>query len=88
MAIAGLEEIAVQNLNRAMDFLLEADKQFQKDVYYSVTHIFNLEVDLIYLDSTSTYFEIEEKDEFRKKVLFVKEQSLQKSKIITLVVTP
>ena len=66
-AIADLEEIAVQNLYRAMDFLLEADEQIQKDVYYSVAHIFNLEVDLIYFDTTSTYFEIEEEDEFRKK---------------------
>lgn len=66
-AIADLEEIAVQSLYRAMDFLLEADEQLQRDVYYSVAHIFNLEVDLIYFDTTSTYFEIEEEDEFRKK---------------------
>ena len=66
-AIPGLEEIAVQNLYRAMDFLLEANEQIQKDVYYAVAYIFNLEVDLIYFDTTSTYFEIEEEDEFRKK---------------------
>jgi hypothetical protein len=54
-----------------MGFLLEADEQIQKDVYYSVAHIFNLEVDLIYFDTISTYFEIEEEGEFRKKA-FVK----------------
>jgi transposase len=49
-----------------MDFLLEADQKIQKDVFYSVAHVFNLEVDLIYFDTTSTYFETEGEDDFRK----------------------
>jgi transposase len=64
--IPGLEEIPVQNLYRAMDFLLEADEQIQKDVFFSVAHVFNLEVDLIYFDTTSTYFETETEDGFRQ----------------------
>ena len=41
-----------------MDFILETDQQIQKDVLFSVAHVFNLEIDLIYFDTTSTYFEI------------------------------
>jgi len=66
--IPGLKSIPVQNLYRAMDFLLEADRKVQEDVFFSVANIFNLEVDLIYFDTTSTYFEtdIDDEDDFRK----------------------
>lgn len=45
-----------------MDFLLEAAEELQREVFSSVAHLFNLEVDLLYFDTTSTYFEVEEKD--------------------------
>lgn len=61
-AVPGLPAVAVQQLYRAMDFLLDANDAIQHDVFFSVAHLFNLEVDLIYFDTTSTYFEIEEND--------------------------
>jgi transposase len=64
--IPNLEEVEVQHLYRAMDFLLEANEQLQKDVFFGVANVFNLEVDLIYFDTTSTYFETETTDDFRK----------------------
>lgn len=64
--IPDLKEIEVQHLYRAMDFLLEANEQIQKDVFFGVANVFNLEVDLIYFDTTSTYFETETTDDFRK----------------------
>jgi transposase len=67
--IEGLAEIEVQNLYRAMDFLLTADTDIQHDAFFSVADLFNLEVDLLYFDTTSTCFEIEEEDDFRKKGL-------------------
>jgi len=60
--IEGLPEVQVQQLYRAMDFLLEAHDEIQHDVFFSVANLFNLEVDLLFLDTTSTYFEIEEED--------------------------
>lgn len=63
VAVPGVQEIPVQQLYRAMDFLLEAEEQIQREVFYSVAHLFNLEVDLLYFDTTSTYFEIEDADE-------------------------
>ena len=61
--IEGLPEVQVQQLYRAMDFLLEAHDEIQHDVFFSVANLFNLEVDLLFLDTTSTYFEIEGEDE-------------------------
>lgn len=62
-AIPGLDEVAVQQLYRAMDFLLEAEEDIQREVYFSVANFLNLEVDLLYFDTTSTYFEVELPDE-------------------------
>jgi Transposase DDE domain len=53
---------------RAMDFLLECDDQVQREVFFAVSDLLNLQVDLILFDTTSTYFEIpaEREDELRK----------------------
>lgn len=48
---------------RAMDFLLESEEEIQREVFFSVANLLNLEVDVIFFDSSSTYFEIEEEDE-------------------------
>jgi transposase len=52
---------------RAMDFLLDCDEEVQREVFFAVSDLLNLEVDLILFDTTSTYFEIpaEREDEFR-----------------------
>ena len=60
--VDGLPEVQVQQLYRAMDFLLEAHDEIQHDVFFSMANLFNLEVDLLFLDTTSTYFEIEGED--------------------------
>lgn len=57
-----LPEVEVHQLYRAMDFLLEASEEIQEEVFFSVASLFNLEVDLIFLDTTTTYFEIEGED--------------------------
>ncbi len=53
---------------RAMDFLLECDDQVQREVFFAVSDLLNLQVDLILFDTTSTYFEIpaEREDKLRK----------------------
>jgi hypothetical protein len=52
---------------RAMDFLLDCDEDVQREVFFAVSDLLNLQVDLILFDTTSTYFEIpaEHEDEFR-----------------------
>jgi hypothetical protein len=60
--IKDLPEVPVHQLYRAMDFLLEAAVEVQKEVFFATANLFNLEVDLIYFDTTSTYFEVEGPD--------------------------
>ncbi len=60
--IPGLPSVEVQQLYRAMDYLLEAHDEIQRDVFWSVRNLFNLEVDVLFIDTTSTYFEIEGED--------------------------
>jgi hypothetical protein len=57
--IPGLETLAEQHAYRAMDLLIEADTQgaVQEAVFFSAAHLLNLEVDLVFFDTTSTYFE-------------------------------
>ena len=61
--VEGLADVDVHQLYRAMDFLLEAHGEIQRDVFWSVANLFNLEVDLLFLDTTTAYFEIDGEDE-------------------------
>jgi transposase len=47
---------------RAMDFLLSCEEEIQREVFFSVANLLNLEVDVIFFDTTSTYFETEVED--------------------------
>ncbi|MFC5787822.1 hypothetical protein ACFQ0Q_50410 [Streptomyces aureus] len=48
---------------RAMDWLHEVQDDLEKRVFDEVANLLNLEVDLLFFDTTSTYFEFEEPDE-------------------------
>jgi transposase len=63
----GVEKIDPQHLYRAMDFLVEAREDIEKEVYHQAADLLNLEVDLLYFDTTSTYFEVDDPDEFRRQ---------------------
>ena len=63
VALGNPEPIELQHLYRAMDVLLEYRKTIHKEVYFAVADLLNLEVDLIFFDTTSTYFEMDEEDE-------------------------
>lgn len=66
VTVPELDSLELQHCYRAMDFLLEAEDEIQKEVFFSVASLLNLEVDIIFLDTTSTYFETEEEDELRR----------------------
>ena len=59
VAIDGLEAMDEDQAYRAMDLLVEADAQaeVQEAVFFAVADLLNLEVDLLFFDTTSTYFE-------------------------------
>lgn len=54
------QPLQVQHCYRAMDFLLEHEQAIQKEVFRATANLLNLTVDLIFFDTTNTYFEIEE----------------------------
>ncbi|MFA5942311.1 MAG: IS1634 family transposase [Candidatus Paceibacterota bacterium] len=62
IALGNPEQIDLQHLYRAMDVLLTYREIIHKEVYWSVADLLNLEVDLIFFDTTSTYFERDEED--------------------------
>ncbi|MGW0633930.1 IS1634 family transposase, partial [Streptomyces sp. NPDC002758] len=61
--IEDLHEIGDDACYRAMDYLLTIEPALAKEAYFQVTDLLNLEVDLLFFDTTSTYFETEEADE-------------------------
>ena len=63
VAIDGVEAVSDDQLYRAMDFLLGCEERVQESVFFSVAHLLNLEVDVIFFDTTSTYFETEPGEE-------------------------
>jgi len=59
VAIPGLDAMDDDQAYRAMDLLVAADAQagVQEAVFFAVADLLNLEVDLLFFDTTSTYFE-------------------------------
>jgi Transposase DDE domain len=60
--ITGLPATTDDACYRAMDWLLEIKDALEKKVFDNVADLLNLEVDLLFFDTTSTYFVTEEAD--------------------------
>jgi Transposase DDE domain len=60
--IDGLPSTTDDACYRAMDWLLEVKDALEKEVFHQVANLLNLEVDLLFFDTTSTYFETGEED--------------------------
>ncbi len=61
--IDGLGEVSDDACYRAMDWLHAVRGEVEKQVYFAVADLLDLEVDLLFFDTTSTYFELEDADE-------------------------
>ena len=61
--IGGLSEVSDDACYRAMDALIRVEAELAKTVYASTADLLNLGVDLLFFDTTSTYFETETADE-------------------------
>ena len=55
--------LAVDQCYRALDFLAVWSEQIERDVFFRTADLFGLDVDLIFYDTTTAYFEIDEPDE-------------------------
>jgi Transposase DDE domain len=61
--IDGLPETSDDVCYRAMDWLHDVCEHLERAVFGQVANLLNLEVDLLFFDTTSTYFELEDPDE-------------------------
>jgi len=48
---------------RAMNFLLDALDEIAAEVFSSVAHLLNLDSDIVFVDTTSTYFQTDSPDD-------------------------
>lgn len=60
--IAGTERLGLQHLYRAMDFLEAHKEAIEREIFFRVADLFNLDVELIFYDTTSLHFEVDEED--------------------------
>ena len=61
--IDGVADVSDDACYRAMDWLHAVRAELEKQVYVQVADLLDLEVDLLFFDTTSTYFELEDADE-------------------------
>jgi hypothetical protein len=62
VAIAGLDSVDEDTCYRSMDWLLEVEAELVEAVYWATADLLDLEVDLLFFDTTSTYFETDQGD--------------------------
>jgi hypothetical protein len=60
--VPGLDATSDDACYRAMDWLLQVREQLEKRVFDQASQVLGLEVDLLFFDTTSTYFVTEEAD--------------------------
>lgn len=61
--LPGLEFVTDDACYRAMDELIGVEAKLTRQIYDQLADLLNLEVDLLFFDTTSTYFELDEADE-------------------------
>jgi hypothetical protein len=63
VAIEGCPGFCEDAAYAGMDFLLDALNEVAGEVFASVAHLLNLDLDIVFVDTTSTYWEVEVPDE-------------------------
>ena len=62
VAIQGCVGFSDDAAYRGMDFLLDALPEIASEIFASVAHLLNLDLDIVFVDTTSTYWETEGPD--------------------------
>jgi transposase len=60
--LPGKEKLELQHLYRAMDFLEAHKAHVEREVFFHMADLMNADVDVIFYDTTSLHFEIDEED--------------------------
>ena len=63
VAVADCPGFSDDSAYAAMDFLLDAVGEIAARIFDSVAHLLNLDVDIVFVDTTSTYWEVGGADE-------------------------
>jgi len=58
----GTAQLELQHLYRAMDFLEAHKEAIEKAIYFRMADLLNLDVEIIFYDTTSLHFEVDEED--------------------------
>ena len=61
------QDLQLHQLYRAMDYLLVNHARVEKAVYFKMADLMNIDVDLIFYDTTNIHFEVDEEDEGSRK---------------------
>lgn len=61
--IDGAQAIELHHLYRAMDFLEACKDEIEREIYFRVADLLSLDVDLIFYDTTSLHFEVDDEDQ-------------------------
>ena len=64
VAIADCLGFSDDSAYAAMDFLLDALDEIAARIFDSVAHLLNLDVDIVFVDTTSTYWQVDGADEW------------------------
>jgi hypothetical protein len=67
--LPGLPSVTDDACYRAMDQLITVEPALTRAIYDQFADLLNLEVDLLFFDTTSTYFELDEADDCRHDVV-------------------
>jgi len=57
------QDLELHQLYRAMDFLLVHQEKIETAVYFKMADLMNVDVDLIFYDTTNIHFEVDDEDE-------------------------
>ena len=60
--LPGKEKLELQHLYRALDLLEAHREDFERAIYFRMADLMNADVDVIFYDTTSLHFEIDEED--------------------------
>lgn len=63
----GMDQIQLQHLYRATGFLHDVRYELEQELFFRDLNLFNQQLDLIFLDTTSTYVYRDEESEYRKR---------------------
>jgi transposase len=80
-------DLKLEQMYEAMDFLHDHSEEIEKHVFFKTANLFNLKVDLIFYDTTTASFSIDQEDELRR-FGHAKEGIWAPQVVVALAVTP